>query len=58
MRSILLFLICLTSFNVSANDIIFPENITVLSVNGIEQSNNFLLEKPRLNFLLEIKLSY
>lgn len=50
MRSILLFLICLTSFNVSANDIIFPENITVLSVNGIEQSNNFFARETQIEF--------
>lgn len=50
MRSILLFLICLMSFNVSANVIIFPENITVLSVNGIEQSNNFFARETQIEF--------
>ena len=50
MRSILLFLICLMSFNISANVIIFPENITVLSVNGIEQSNNFFARETQIEF--------
>ncbi|WP_085297163.1 DUF2057 family protein [Cognaticolwellia mytili] len=50
MRSILLFLICLMSFNVSANVIIFPENITVLSVNGIEQSSHFFARETQIEF--------
>ncbi len=50
MRSVLLCLIFLMSFNVNASVIIFPENIIVVSVNGVEQSTTFFASETQLDF--------
>jgi uncharacterized protein YccT (UPF0319 family) len=50
MRLALIFFTFLMSFSVNASVIIFPENIIVVSVNGIEHSSSFFTRETQLDF--------
>ena len=49
MRFVILFIVFLVSFNINASIIIFPENIIVESVNGIEQERHFFARETQLD---------
>jgi uncharacterized protein YccT (UPF0319 family) len=49
MRSVFLFLIMLLPLNVNASVLMFPENILVVSVNGVEQSSGFFASETKLD---------